>query len=88
MPGWAGSCWYYLRFMDPNNSDAAWYAALNIYESDQVEYTFSSFSPVDQAFDYGVYDVTLRLQSYHANCDPTNWDTDSDGLIDLWDAAP
>ncbi len=20
MPGWAGSCWYYLRFMDPQNS--------------------------------------------------------------------
>jgi len=24
MPQWAGSCWYYLRFCDPNNSDAAW----------------------------------------------------------------
>lgn len=22
MPQWAGSCWYYLRFMDPNNSQA------------------------------------------------------------------
>lgn len=22
MPGWAGSCWYYLRFMDPSNSEA------------------------------------------------------------------
>ncbi len=22
MPGWAGSCWYYLRFMDPRNSAA------------------------------------------------------------------
>ena len=22
MPGWAGSCWYYLRFMDPTNSGA------------------------------------------------------------------
>ena len=21
MPGWAGSCWYYLRFMDPQNDD-------------------------------------------------------------------
>jgi leucyl-tRNA synthetase len=21
MPQWAGSCWYYLRFLDPNNSD-------------------------------------------------------------------
>lgn len=23
MPGWAGSCWYYLRFMDPSNDSAA-----------------------------------------------------------------
>tara|TARA_R110002126_G_scaffold41590_39_gene121056 strand:- start:1895 stop:4477 length:2583 start_codon:yes stop_codon:yes gene_type:complete len=22
MPGWAGSCWYYLRYMDPKNADA------------------------------------------------------------------
>ena len=22
MPQWAGSCWYYLRFLDPNNTDA------------------------------------------------------------------
>ncbi len=22
MPGWAGSCWYYLRFMDPHNAAA------------------------------------------------------------------
>jgi leucyl-tRNA synthetase len=22
MPGWAGSCWYWLRFMDPQNADA------------------------------------------------------------------
>jgi leucyl-tRNA synthetase len=24
MPQWAGSCWYYLRFMDPQNPDSAW----------------------------------------------------------------
>ena len=24
MPQWAGSCWYYLRFMDPTNDQAAW----------------------------------------------------------------
>ena len=24
MPQWAGSCWYYLRFLDPSNDDAAW----------------------------------------------------------------
>jgi leucyl-tRNA synthetase len=24
MPQWAGSCWYYLRFIDPLNKEAAW----------------------------------------------------------------
>jgi leucyl-tRNA synthetase len=24
MPQWAGSCWYYLRFCDPHNTDKAW----------------------------------------------------------------
>ncbi len=24
MPQWAGSCWYYLRFIDPGNSKAPW----------------------------------------------------------------
>lgn len=24
MPQWAGSCWYYLRYIDPKNSDAPW----------------------------------------------------------------
>ena len=24
MPQWAGSCWYYLRFCDPNNDKEAW----------------------------------------------------------------
>jgi len=24
MPQWAGSCWYYLRFCDPTNSEEAW----------------------------------------------------------------
>ena len=24
MPQWAGSCWYYLRFCDPGNAEAAW----------------------------------------------------------------
>ena len=24
MPQWAGSCWYYLRFCDPSNSNEAW----------------------------------------------------------------
>jgi len=24
MPQWAGSCWYYLRFIDPRNADEAW----------------------------------------------------------------
>ncbi len=24
MPQWAGSCWYYLRFVDPKNAEEAW----------------------------------------------------------------
>ena len=24
MPQWAGSCWYYLRYIDPRNQEAAW----------------------------------------------------------------
>lgn len=24
MPQWAGSCWYYLRFIDPHNSEQGW----------------------------------------------------------------
>ncbi|MBW2453655.1 MAG: leucine--tRNA ligase [Deltaproteobacteria bacterium] len=24
MPQWAGSCWYYLRFMDPHNAERGW----------------------------------------------------------------
>ena len=24
MPQWAGSCWYYLRFLDPHNEEAGW----------------------------------------------------------------
>jgi leucyl-tRNA synthetase len=24
MPQWAGSCWYYLRFLDPHNKEQAW----------------------------------------------------------------
>ncbi|MFN0207765.1 MAG: leucine--tRNA ligase [Planctomycetota bacterium] len=31
MPQWAGSCWYYLRFMDPRNETAAWAPAKEQY---------------------------------------------------------
>ena len=24
MPQWAGSCWYYLRYLDPSNDEKAW----------------------------------------------------------------
>lgn len=33
MPQWAGSCWYYLRFMDPNNSSALVDRAKEMYWS-------------------------------------------------------
>jgi hypothetical protein len=28
VPQWAGSCWYYLRYIDPKNATAAWDIAL------------------------------------------------------------
>jgi len=31
MPQWAGSCWYYLRFCDPTNKQAAWSAEADKY---------------------------------------------------------
>jgi leucyl-tRNA synthetase len=31
MPQWAGSCWYYLRFVDPLNNGAAWDAEKERY---------------------------------------------------------
>ena len=31
MPQWAGSCWYYLRFMDPRNTEKAWDPELEKY---------------------------------------------------------
>ncbi|MDR0785603.1 MAG: leucine--tRNA ligase [Treponema sp.] len=36
MPQWAGSCWYYLRYLDPNNPDA-------FADKDKIAY----WSPVD-----------------------------------------
>ena len=31
MPQWAGSCWYYLRYIDPKNPDQAWDPAKEKY---------------------------------------------------------
>ena len=31
MPQWAGSCWYYLRFLSPHRDDVAWDAAEETY---------------------------------------------------------
>lgn len=31
MPQWAGSCWYYLRFIDPQNTEKAWDQKLEKY---------------------------------------------------------
>ena len=31
MPQWAGSCWYYLRYLDPNNENKAWDPAKEKY---------------------------------------------------------
>jgi len=31
MPNWAGSCWYYLRYLDPENTEQAWSAEADRY---------------------------------------------------------
>ena len=31
MPQWAGSCWYYLRYIDPHNTEAGWDAEKEKY---------------------------------------------------------
>ncbi len=31
MPQWAGSCWYFLRYLDPTNADRPWDPALERY---------------------------------------------------------
>ena len=31
MPQWAGSCWYYLRYLDPQNAEQAWQPELEEY---------------------------------------------------------
>ncbi len=31
MPQWAGSCWYYLRFLDPDADDQPW--AMDAYDA-------------------------------------------------------
>ena len=31
MPQWAGSCWYYLRYIDPENSESGWAAGKEKY---------------------------------------------------------
>ncbi|MHC4070297.1 MAG: leucine--tRNA ligase [Planctomycetota bacterium] len=31
MPQWAGSCWYYLRYIDPNNNERSWDAGKEKY---------------------------------------------------------
>lgn len=49
MPQWAGSCWYYLRFCDPQNAKEAWSSAAEKY-----------WMPVDQ-YVGGVEHAVLHL---------------------------
>jgi leucyl-tRNA synthetase len=49
MPQWAGSCWYYLRFMDPQNERAPWDPEIEKY-----------FMPVD-LYVGGVEHAVLHL---------------------------
>ncbi len=49
MPQWAGSCWYYLRYLDPKNDKAAWGKEIEKY-----------FMPVD-LYVGGVEHAVLHL---------------------------
>ena len=49
MPQWAGSCWYYLRYLDPKNSQSAWAKDIEKY-----------FMPVD-LYVGGVEHAVLHL---------------------------
>ncbi len=49
MPQWAGSCWYYLRFIDPHNDSIAWDSKLE-----------SHWMPVD-LYVGGIEHATLHL---------------------------
>ncbi len=49
MPNWAGSCWYYLRYMDPNNDEAP-------FSKEADEY----WGPVDW-YNGGMEHTTLHL---------------------------
>jgi leucyl-tRNA synthetase len=49
MPQWAGSCWYYLRYLDPKNDKAAWDKQIEKY-----------FMPVD-LYVGGVEHAVLHL---------------------------
>ena len=49
MPNWAGSCWYYLRYMDPNNDEAP-------FSREAEEY----WGPVDW-YNGGMEHTTLHL---------------------------
>ena len=49
MPQWAGSCWYFLRYMDPRNADA-------LASKEALEY----WSPVDW-YNGGMEHTTLHL---------------------------
>ena len=49
MPNWAGSCWYYIRYLDPNNSE-------KFADEDKMKY----WLPVDKYFG-GSEHTTLHL---------------------------
>ena len=53
MPQWAGSCWYYLRFLDPNNHNKPW-------DKDAEKY----WMPVD-LYIGGIEHAVLHLSLIH-----------------------
>ncbi len=76
---------YGLADIDLEQSAEAWLTALDPYESHKVEVQYVSMTPKFTE-NYAMFDLVLKVRPYHANCDPQNFDQDSDGLIDLFDA--
>ena len=59
MPGWAGSCWYYLRYCDPNNSERFISREAEAYWmlSDRATPSPRSCAPGEETFDAATFHV-------------------------------
>ena len=63
MPNWAGSCWYFLRFADPRNDQAA-FASDKVNPSPSPNQPFTSFNPPLTSPNNSVSDGWLPVDWY------------------------